>query len=382
MGKKKIVNITGYLDTGGSETLLINYSTNLDPDRFQSAVICVHESKNTIVEKTLKKSGIPVYFATDYQKIYDVAKKHAPLHHIANFIRCYAGIYKILKQERPDVIHTHLATNRFILPYAITHKKTGLVHTVHCPFSYRFEGSAMARAEYYVVKYLCRVRNMKLIALHDEMAQELNEKFGVKDSFVVDNGIDFQKFTDPGVTKADMREKLDLPQDAFILGHVGRFAPEKNHAFILKVFAELLKRKPDARLLLVGSGRDDDAVRAQIQDMGLSDKITILFDRNDVNEILRAMDAFIFPSTFEGLGIALIEAELSGLRCVVSENVPKETHLSEKLSALSLDAPISDWADAILDPAPHGEIEGDINKYTVQNAVRQLEQVYTKSQEK
>ena len=145
---------------------------------------------------------------------------------------------------------------------------------------------------------------------------------------------------------------------------------------MIKVFGELLKRRPDAHMLFVGSGYIEDEVKEMIRNSGFADKITLISNRGDVNRVLAAMDVFMFPSLFEGLGIALLEAETAGLRCVVSDQVPKEAYVSDNLASLSLDAPVSDWCDAILDESIKTPPSRCIADYDMKNIISTLENLY------
>ncbi|MBR5427889.1 MAG: glycosyltransferase [Clostridia bacterium] len=369
--KIRVLHTTTFLNTGGTEALLKEYIMRVSKNRFVSAVMCSGKRHHTVVEDYFAEKGIRTFFVGDHLK-----RRGIPGFSVYNALKCYLLSYRYISSVKPDIIHAHLWTTRFIIPYVITHPRVKLFHTVHCPPWQMFEDGKTSKKENVAVKFLTKRCGMRLIALHPEMAKELNSRFGLDDTAVLNNGIDIGKFRNPGVSKAQMRRELGLPEDAFVLGHVGRFAPEKNHSFILKVFAELLKKKPDAYLLLVGSGICEDEVMEMIRSSGVDDRILPISNRGDIERVLTAMDAFIFPSLFEGLGIALLEAQAAGLRCVVSENVPSETHASDRLTALSLDAPLSEWVDAILDPEPHSVPEVDLSIYDIRESIASLEKMY------
>lgn len=370
--KLNLLHTIVYLNTGGTENLLKEYITRIDEDRFNSSIMCSREHRNTVIEETFAKKGIRMYFLGDYLK----SKKHIHGYFIYNGIKCHILAYRYIKSIKPDIIHTHLGTNRYVIPYMLFHRKVKLVHTVHCPPEQMFEGTPTNRKENFAVKFLTKFFKMRLIALHEDMAEDLNRRFNVDNTIVLNNGICVEKFRDPGVTKAEMRKELGVPEDSFLIGQVGRLAPEKNHEFTIKVFGELLKRRPDAHLLFVGSGYIEDEVKEMIKNSGFADKITLISNRGDVNRVLAAMDVFMFPSLFEGLGIALLEAETAGLKCVVSDTVPKETYISDKLVALSLDAPVSDWCDAILDDNMKTDPVRSIADYDMKNIISSLENFY------
>lgn len=162
-------------------------------------------------------------------------------------------------------------------------------------------------------------------------------------------GIDltpFQARPDP----TQVRTELGIPADRFVIGHVGRFSKEKNHKFLLKVFAEVVRRNPNTHLLLVGEGKLQPDIQQQVTQMGLTDQVTFTGSRSDVPRLMMgAMDAFLFPSLFEGLGLVLIEAQAAGLPCLYSDLIPNDADTIHSLiHQLSLSRPPSEWAEVLL----------------------------------
>ncbi|MBQ6810723.1 MAG: glycosyltransferase [Firmicutes bacterium] len=172
--------------------------------------------------------------------------------------------------------------------------------------------------------------------------------FGDSAAFtVVRNAIDVSRFSFSAVQRDRLRMELNIPEDAFVLGHVGRFSEEKNHLFILDVFAELLKGRSDAILLLVGGGPTMEAVREKAKLLSLSDQVIFAGQHQDLGPYYSTMDAMIFPSKFEGLGIVAVEAQCSGLPVLASDAVPREAMVTDRMEFLSFTDPVSKWAERI-----------------------------------
>ena len=148
--------------------------------------------------------------------------------------------------------------------------------------------------------------------------------FKINNTEVIRNGIDFNKFRNVEKTKEEIRRELNIPTDAYVVGQVGRFAYQKNPEFTVEVFNKLLKKKPNSYLLLIGRGKQEEDLRKQVNKLGIDNNVQILIGRDDIPSLLKAMDVFMFPSRFEGLGIVLIEAQVSGLPCVTSDNIPED----------------------------------------------------------
>ena len=148
----------------------------------------------------------------------------------------------------------------------------------------------------------------------------------------------------------DIRAEFDLPTDALIIGHVGRFDTPKNHDFILEIAAEMIARAPKMYLLLIGAGDLRPKIEAKATQMGLIDRVLFLGARPDVPRLMTGlMDVFLFPSLYEGLGLVLIEAQAAGLPCIVSDTIPPEADLIKPLiHRLSLQQSAAQWAEVLL----------------------------------
>ena len=145
------------------------------------------------------------------------------------------------------------------------------------------------------------------------------------------------------------RKELGIEDNSFVVGHVGRFADVKNHLFLLDVFIEISLSRPSAELLLVGDGELRSKIEEKAAELRLKNKVIFTGDRSDVNELMMVMDVFVFPSKYEGLPVTLVEAQCSGLPCLVSDMIPSDSILIKELvQVCSLQDPASDWADAAL----------------------------------
>jgi glycosyltransferase involved in cell wall biosynthesis len=162
-------------------------------------------------------------------------------------------------------------------------------------------------------------------------------------------GIDLAPFC-ASVNRAAVRAEMGIAADALVLGHVGRFFEQKNHEFLVEIAAEVAKREPRAILLLVGDGPLRTQTEQKVASLGLRDRVIFAGVRADVHQLmLGAMDVFVFPSLYEGLGLVLIEAQAAGIPCVISDTVPQEADLVLPLMRrVSLSASPAIWAEALL----------------------------------
>ena len=210
-----------------------------------------------------------------------------------------------------------------------------------------------------------------------------NWLFPGKSFDVIPNGFKVERFP----FSAGLREKTRLSlglSDKFVIGHVGRFNNQKNHPFLLEVFEKAAGENENACLLLVGSGPDYDKIKGMIDVHPFKERIILYGETAATEEVYNAMDIFVFPSKYEGLGIVLLEAQINGLPCVTSDVVPPEAILSETVCALPLDAGAAVWKDKILSmyeedrAGVYTRNYDKFQQYNIQKNVRDLEAIYTK----
>lgn len=372
---KKILLFVSTLYPGGAETLVKDYALLLDKKKFSVTILCLVRL-NSEYEKILMKRGIKVIFLQDYL-----------LGHSSSFFcRCCSSFFWrfrfnylfarwIVKRIKPDVIHAHLLVLRYLRHFDLKKVKK-IFYTVHSePDKYWHGKTNESIDEYVAAQWLVKNKNMQLIALQESMRVKLNAMFGVNNTIVVNNGIDFSSFTKP-TSAQNVRQKLNIPNKAFVVGHVGRFAEPKNHFFIIDVFYKLASKRNDAYLILVGDGPLRPAVVKKIKDLQIDTRVKILGNRTDVPSLLNAMDVFFFPSVYEGLGIALIEAQKMGLPCVISDRVPSAAVISNLVSVLSLECPKDLWANALCKPVPSNIEYYNLEKWDMNNVVKELEVLY------
>ena len=163
---------------------------------------------------------------------------------------------------------------------------------------------------------------------------------------MIPNGVDLKRFAFCEKKRQQMRQELGIAEDTFVLGHIGRITVPKNHQFLVELFAEYHKENPNSRLLLVGDGELFETVQQQCTQLGIRDAVIMAGCKTNTEVYYQAMDVFVFPSLWEGLGIVAIEAQANGLTCLVSENVPREAILMGNTKVLSLQSK-GEWLDKL-----------------------------------
>lgn len=372
MKKKKVVQLIHGFNMGGAETLVKEYCLKLNREKYDVAALCFFRY-HTPYEKILEDAGVKITYIDDYNEAFTRDGK-SRLKRALMIVHRYLFIRSYIRKEAPDILHTHLALNSYVL-FASPKKGTKLLHTVHNEPTVLWNQSRARRIDYASVCRLVKKYQMQFITLHESMRKEVNEMFGVSNSVVLNNGIDFSRFAH-ALPKEAVRRNIGIPEDAFVLGHIGRFDVQKNHKFLIEVFAKIYEKNENAFLLLIGNGKLQPEIEKQLKDYGLEHRSMILSHRTDIPDLLNAMDKFVFPSVFEGLGIVLIEAQRAGLECIASDTVPKAAVVSNLVKQLSLELSAEEWADEVMKfQVASPEYQG-IEEWDMSCVIQKLEELY------
>lgn len=370
MKKIKVLQIISSLGDGGAETLVKDYCSYLDKNLFDVKIVVVQNVKNT----------------ANYRRINNINIEIIPIFRNYNLFsrltRVFLGeiviparLKRIIAKEKPDIIHIHLPILRYFFSLDLT--GISIFYTCHNLPKLMFKGKRAK--EYATAKRLLNSFNFQIIALHKAMANEINELFGIKNTPIVYNGVDISKFRNIKKSKIEIRSENNIDENCFLIGHIGRFVEAKNHFFILDIFAKAFSQNTNTRLLLIGSGPLKQKVETEAKNLGLESYIYWFEHRKDINELLKAMDVFLFPSLYEGFPVTLIEAQASGLRCVVSNTVTSEAVLLKTTRVLSLDSTADEWAEALFDQDCVKSNTDSIDSFDMKNKIIDLEKLYLES---
>lgn len=194
---------------------------------------------------------------------------------------------------------------------------------------------------------------------------------------ILPNAIDPERFKFNEFARKEIRAKYGIKDDDFVIGHVGRFYPQKNHDFLIDVFAEVRKQKMNAKLLLLGEGPLQDKIRQKVESLGLAEAVIFAGLQKEPAPFYSVMDVFAFPSLWEGLPLTLVEAQYSGLPCVVSENVTKEVDVSSNIEYLQMQKKL--WIKSLLETSENKIRKTKLpqsEKYDINVTARILRNIY------
>ena len=327
----RVLQIIGIVAGGGVEAVIMNYYEHIDRTKVQFDFIVHNDNKIDITPK-VEAMGGRVYKVTPYYK---------------NPVAFMYGIYKVIRNHHYRIVHSNMNTlSAFSLfaawaagaPARILHN-----HSTSSP----------GETKRNIMKFMLRPF-ARLFATHYFACSRLSGEwmYGKKmmdigKVKIVNNAIDLKKYEFNPRKREILRKELGLT-DEFVIGHVGRFMFQKNHEFLIDVFAEACKKNPHMVLLLIGDGPLRSGMEEKVKNLGLTDHVKFLGLRNDVQDLYNVMDIFVLPSHYEGLPVVGVEAQANGLPCLFSTKVTKETHLTHLAQFLDLSTGASKWAERIV----------------------------------
>lgn len=327
----RVLNLFTIMDRGGAETMVMNYYRHIDRTKVQFDFL-VHREQPGVYEDEIKALGGRIY-------------RMCPIYP-QNFAR-YKRDIRAFFQEHLEyrIIHSHMSELGYFAFREATEQDipVRICHAHNAPHGF---DTKMIMRTYFKKRMMPYLTHLFMCGL--ESGRWLYGKQNESRFIMLNNAIDVAAYRCDAAKRAAVRHRLGFT-DELVIGHVGRFNPQKNHPFLLEIFSALLKKEPSAVLLLVGGGEDLPKIQAKAQTLGIAENIRFLGVRSDVADLMQAMDVFVFPSLYEGLGIVLIEAQASGLPCVVSDTIPQEAYVTELLSAKSLSASADAWAEKVLE---------------------------------
>lgn len=368
----RVLELVPGLSMGGAETIVKEYCMRLDKNKFEIYVLCLTRY-NLPYEQVLSENGVKVFYLNDYLLFKNSKNFFAKcVHFIQQKIFKYLLMRYFIRRIKPDVIHTHMGLNMCVR-FARPRKPVAIFHTVHSEPKKLWDTN---KEDYRATKWLLKNYDLKIITLHDDMRKSVNQMFGISNCIVLNNGIDFQRF-EQKVDRMSYRKKLGIPDNSFVVGHVGRFAIPKNHEFLVDVFKEIASQKDNAFLFFVGDGDLKDQIIQKLKNYNLLERTLILSNRTDIPFLMQCMDILIFPSRWEGLCITLIEAQKTGLKCVVSDRVNKATTISNLVITRSIDTDSpKEWAKAALNFNVSNIKYNAIEDWDMKNVIKKLENMY------
>lgn len=323
----RILQVVTHMNRGGLETMLMNYYRQIDRTQMQFDFLTHRDYDGDYGEEIRQLGGIlyhmPVLnpFSFNYRKqlgsFFDAHPEYKIIHVHQD---CLSGVILHVAKEHGipvRIAHSHNANQDRDIKYPIK--------CIYRHFIARFA--------------------TKLMSCGEDAGKWM---FCGSPFEILNNAIPAADFTFDSEQKRFVREVWQVPMEELLVGHVGSFIAQKNHLFLLDIFNEIQKQIP-AKLMIVGDGDLRPLIEEKIKKLGLEDQVILTGLRSDIPDLLQAMDVFVFPSLYEGLPVTLVEAQASGLPCLISDNVPIECKMTEAVQQIPLNADLEIWADKAIE---------------------------------
>lgn len=366
----RVAQIMGKWLGGGVEAVVMNYYRHLDRSKIQFDFICDSDSTNIPYEE-IESLGGKVILIPPYQKIIKYIKE----------------LTEVLKKNQYKIVHSHISTLSIFPLYCA--KKAG----VQVRIAHSHSTTNKKEWKKNIMKQVLRPFS-KVFATDYFCCSELagrwlfgNKTYDKNKVYLLNNAIDIEKFSYNEKLRKAKRKELGINDDMLVIGHIGRFVAQKNHDFLIDIFSEVYRQNKNTILLLAGQGPLELEIKSKVNNLGLTNNVKFLGQRTDANELYQAFDIFLLPSLYEGLPVVGVEAQASGLLCVLSDEMTKETKVIESTIFMSLTDSPKKWAKEILNNIKNYKRrntnhEITINCFNIKEEVNKLEKKYINFNEK
>ena len=337
---KRLLCILSSLDAGGAETFMMKIFRSLPKDYKIDFIVSTNSG---FYEKEVMELGGRIYRVPlrtkqpikTFKAIYDVVKNNNYMH-VLKLCDTPIGVYDLLAAKMGGA---KVLCVRSCNAGSFNSKLGRLVNDLLRP----------------LLNFITDVK----IAPSRLAAEFTFGKAAVKAGKVkfIHNGVDLNVYKYDEENRRKVRREFGIADEQFVVGHIGRFNQQKNHKFLIEVFVEVLKQQPNALLMLVGDGEKKSEIKEQIDALGIGKSVVFTGIRSDVPALLSAMDVFVFPSFYEGMPNTVIEAQATGLPCVIADTITKEAGFTGLVKYISLQFSSHEWANRVIDSCKKSRID-------------------------
>lgn len=327
----RVLQVLPGLNRGGMETFIMNVYRSIDRTQIQFDFLVNSESGDYFDE--IKALGGNIFYIPSRRKGYGkylLSLKHFFKDHKSKYV----------------AIHYHESSLTSLEPLYFA-KKYGIHRRIIHSHNSNIKGNKLHYITHYFGKAFISNLATDYLGCSDKALKWMYQGTGIYNKAeLIKNGVNTDDFKFNPNIRSFIRSRLNI-SDKIVVGHIGRFMEVKNHEFLLKIFNSLLKINPNFKLILVGCGELELKIKNLADDMGISEYISFLGVRSDINDLLQAMDVFVMPSLYEGLPVVLVEAQTSGLPIVCSDTISSMSKLTPQYYTCSLSDSLQVWSDTI-----------------------------------
>ena len=359
----KILQIGMTNSLGGIEAYLINYYRKINQKKVLFDFLNIYSDnicfRDEIIELGGKIIDLPSYY------------KHP--------IRYIREVKRIIIAGNYDIIHCNMSSSTMLFPLIAAKMAGAKVIISHAHNNSSDKGIIKSIIHNINKHFLPILANYYFACSISAAEWFFNKKIIDSNRFyLINNPVDTENFAFNNEVRIKKRKELNIKEGMTVIGHVGRFVKVKNHVFLIDVFSEYLKLNRDSLLLLIGVGELQAEIKNKVKQLEIDDKVYFLNNRNDVGELMQAMDIFVFPSLYEGLGMVLVEAQTSGLPILASHNMPKEVEINSNFYRKKILDGAKDWA-VFIDKMNKSRCKKiNTSNFDINECVKRLVDIYTK----
>ncbi|HFD2030266.1 TPA: glycosyltransferase family 1 protein [Clostridium perfringens] len=358
---KRILCIVGSMNAGGAETFLMKLYRNIDRTKYQMD-FCVAIKEPGIYDNEIKSLGGKILYTTPKSK---------------GAVKSFMSIRKIVSENKYEYVmrvSQHSLSGIELIAAKLGGAKTTIFRSSNTQTGGGFINRLLHKICLPITKFVPDIK----IAPSTEAADFMFGKNSIKkrNALILPNALDINLYMYDKKNRAKYREELDL-KDKFVIGHVGRLTYQKNHDYLIDIFAEIKSKMNNSVLLIIGKGELRSEIEEKVEKLSLTDSVMFLGVREDIPQLLSAMDVFIFPSFFEGMPNTVIEAQTSGLPCIISDTITKEAAVTQYVKFLSLNDSVKTWASKVLEFVDASDEKRKLvvqeiisNGYNIENTVK------------
>lgn len=370
MKKIKVMNLIYHMGDGGAQQIIINYLRAFHNDPDIDFRLCVFTGPtNSKYDREIREKNYNVVYLNQ-------PDTRCPIPYVRRFFRkkvVTKAWEAAIRDFQPDIVHVHIsALLEQTLPAIIRTDVPVRFDTLHSN-PYRYQGAIRN-----VIADAFQNRNVIPICLTQEQVKMAQDWYGIREYELVRNGMDVESLRQSRCSPQEARRQFHLDPDAFVVIGVGRLNPIKNFSLLIEAFAQLLKIRPDAQLVFAGDGPERENLTHLAREKGLADRVIFLGNVTDVVRLYCAADVVAVPSVSEALPLVALEAQICGIRCVLSDGVPSESILLENTRKLPAGATAQDWAKALLDTQYTGSTVLPVDLFDVHQINRHMKEIYLK----
>ena len=328
---KRLLCIVGSMNAGGAETFLMKIYRQLDKTKYQMDFAVAIQGKGFYDDEIISLGG----------EIFHITPKSEGI------IKNFCAIRRLVKEERYQYVLRTSQHSLSALELLAAWMGGAKVRVFRSSNSNTTTGGGADLKLHKLCMFMPKLFANVRIAPSTEAAEFMFGKGCVSagKAQIVHNGINLNLYYYSQENHKSVRKEFDI-EDKYVVGHIGRFNQQKNHKKLIEIFTELKREKPNAVLMLVGKGELEEDIRELVRDKCLEDSVIFSGVRNDVPRLLSGMDVFVFPSFYEGMPNTIIEAQATGLPCLIADTITREADITGLVHYLPLGNAVI-WANYI-----------------------------------